>query len=95
MAYTLEDMADDTAGLLDALGIDDARTSSGTSMGGMIAQTLAIAHPARVRSLCSIMSTTGADDVGRPTPEAMAVVMQRPPTDRDALRRHRARQQPR
>ncbi len=81
VAYTLEDMARDTVGLLDALGVDDAHLV-GTSMGGMIAQTLAIAHPARVRSLCSIMSTTGADDVGRPKPEAMAVVMDRPPADR-------------
>jgi len=81
VAYTLEDMADDTAGLLDVLRIDSAHVV-GTSMGGMIAQTLAIGHPARVRSLCSIMSTTGADDVGRPTAEAMAVVNQRPPADR-------------
>jgi pimeloyl-ACP methyl ester carboxylesterase len=82
-AYTLDDMADDTAGLLDALGIEHGHLV-GTSMGGMIAQTLAIRHPSRVRSLCSIMSTTGADDAGRSTPEAMAVVMQRPATDRDA-----------
>jgi pimeloyl-ACP methyl ester carboxylesterase len=81
VAYTLEDMASDTAGLLDALGIDDAHVV-GTSMGGMIAQTLAITHPARVRSLCSIMSTTGADDAGGPTPEALAVVTRRLPTDR-------------
>ena len=53
-------------------------------MGGMIAQALAIGHPGRVLSLCSIMSTTGAADVGRPAPEAMAVVMQRPPADRDS-----------
>jgi pimeloyl-ACP methyl ester carboxylesterase len=83
VTYTLDDMADDTAGLLAALDIDHAHIV-GTSMGGMIAQTLAIRHPARVHSLCSIMSTTGADDVGRPTPEALAVVMQRPATDRDA-----------
>jgi pimeloyl-ACP methyl ester carboxylesterase len=81
VAYTLEDMADDTAGLLDALHIDGGHVV-GTSMGGMIAQTLAIRHPSRVRSLGSIMSTTGADDVGRPSPEAMAVVMRRPATDR-------------
>jgi pimeloyl-ACP methyl ester carboxylesterase len=79
--YTLDDMADDAAGLLDVLGAGTAHVA-GTSMGGMIVQTLAIRHPERVRSLCSIMSTTGASDVGRPTPEAMAVVMQRPPTDR-------------
>ena len=82
VAYTLDDMADDTAGLLDALGVDAAHVA-GTSMGGMIAQTLAVRHPARVLSLCSIMSTTGANDVGRPTPEAMAVLMKRPPTSRD------------
>jgi pimeloyl-ACP methyl ester carboxylesterase len=82
VAYTLDDMADDAAGLLGALGIEHAHVV-GTSMGGMIAQTLAIAHPSRVRSLCSIMSTTGADDVGRPTPEAMAVVTQRPAADRE------------
>ncbi|HEY5024909.1 MAG TPA: alpha/beta hydrolase [Acidimicrobiales bacterium] len=82
VAYTLDDMADDTAALLDVLHIEDGHIV-GTSMGGMIAQTLAIRHPRRVRSLCSIMSTTGADDVGRPTPEALAVVMQRPAADRD------------
>lgn len=83
VGYTLEDMADDTAGLLDGLGIEHGHIV-GTSMGGMIAQTLAIGHPTRVHSLCSIMSTTGALDVGRPTPEAMAVVMQRPPEDRES-----------
>lgn len=81
VAYTLDDMAGDTAGLLGALGIGDAHVV-GTSMGGMIAQALAIGHPARVRSLCSIMSTTGAPGVGLPTDEAMAVVMRRPPADR-------------
>jgi len=81
--YTLDDMADDTAGLLDALGIADAHVV-GTSMGGMIAQALAIGHPGRVRTLCSIMSTTGAPGVGAPTPEALAVVTRRQPTERDA-----------
>jgi pimeloyl-ACP methyl ester carboxylesterase len=83
VAYTLDDMADDVDALLAGLGIESAHIV-GTSMGGMIAQTLAIRHPTRVWSLCSIMSTTGADDVGRPTPEAMAVVMQRPPVGREA-----------
>lgn len=69
--YALEDMADDAAGLLDALGIDAANVV-GVSMGGMIAQTFAIRHPKRVRTLTSIMSTTGAPGVGGATEEAMA-----------------------
>ncbi len=58
LAYTLDDMADDAVGLIDALGMDDAHFV-GASMGGMIVQTVAIRHPSRVRSLTSIMSTTG------------------------------------
>ena len=77
--YTLEDMAADTAGLLEALGLPRAHVV-GVSMGGMIAQTLAIHHPDKVLSLCSIMSTTGNPDVGRPKPEAIAVLMA-PPAD--------------
>jgi pimeloyl-ACP methyl ester carboxylesterase len=72
--YLLNDMADDAAGLLDVLGIPAAHVV-GASMGGMIAQTLAIRHPDRVLSLCSIMSTTGAPDVGAPTAEAMQELM--------------------
>jgi pimeloyl-ACP methyl ester carboxylesterase len=67
--YALEDMADDTVGLLDALGIDAAHVI-GASMGGMIAQTVAIRHPRRVRTLTSIMSTTGDSTVGGASPEA-------------------------
>jgi pimeloyl-ACP methyl ester carboxylesterase len=80
--YALEDMADDTAGLLDALGIDAAHVV-GVSMGGMIAQTLAIRHPRRVRTLTSIMSTTGAPGVGGATPEAMARLTVRPGASRE------------
>jgi pimeloyl-ACP methyl ester carboxylesterase len=72
--YTLDDMADDAIGLLDALGIR-ATHVVGASMGGMIAQTLAIRHPDRVLSLCSIMSTTGDRGVGQPTPEAMQILL--------------------
>ena len=66
-AYTLDDMADDAAGLLDALGIAQAHIV-GASMGGMIAQTFAIRHPERTQSLCSIMSTTGDPAVGQADP---------------------------
>lgn len=81
--YTLSDMAADAVGLLDHLAIDRAHVI-GRSMGGMIAQMIAIEHPERVASVTSIMSTTGARDVGQATPEARAALMAPPPTDRDA-----------
>lgn len=81
-AYTLIDMADDAARLLDALGIDAVHVL-GASMGGMIAQQLAISHPQKVLSLCSIMSMTGSPDVEPPTPEATRVLLERPPAQRD------------
>lgn len=67
--YLLSDMATDTASLMDHLGIDAAHLV-GVSMGGMIAQTMAIEHPERLLSLTSIMSTTGDRNVGRPSPAA-------------------------
>ena len=81
-AYTLDDMADDAAGLLDALGIARAHIV-GASMGGMIAQLVATRHPDKTRTLCSIMSTTGDRSVGQATPEAMAALMAPPPNNRD------------
>jgi pimeloyl-ACP methyl ester carboxylesterase len=81
LAYGVEDMADDTAGLIEALGLE-AVNVVGVSMGGMIAQTLAVRHPERVKSLVSIMSTPGDRAVGQADPETMVLVMQRAPTDR-------------
>ena len=80
--YTLDDMADDTAGLLDELGIAAAHVA-GASMGGMIGQTLAAKHPDRVLSLASIMSSTGNSEVGQPQPEAITALITPMPGDRD------------
>jgi pimeloyl-ACP methyl ester carboxylesterase len=80
--YSLDDMADDAAGLLDALGIGAAHVV-GASMGGMISQVLAIRHPAKVLTLTSIMSSAGGEDAAPPSPEAMAVLMAQRPETRD------------
>ena len=64
-------MAADVVAVLDALGVDQAHVM-GLSMGGMIVQTLAIEHPGRLRSMTSVMSTTGEPDVGQSSPEARA-----------------------
>jgi pimeloyl-ACP methyl ester carboxylesterase len=84
IAYTLEDMADDAAGVLDAAGVAAAHVA-GISLGGMIAQLLATRHPARVRSLASIMSTTGDRAVGRPSAEAAGVLVSAMPAEREAF----------
>jgi len=76
--YQLDDMARDVVGLLDALGIQRAHIV-GVSMGGMISQLVAILHPERVRSLTSIMSTTGNRALDLTTPEAAATLLNRPP----------------
>ena len=81
--YTLDDMTEDSVGLLDHLEIDAAHVA-GASMGGMIAQTMAIRHPDRVLSVCSIMSTTGDPTVGQAQPEAVAVLLTPVPPDRDS-----------
>ena len=72
--YTLSDMAADGIGLLDALGVEQAHVV-GSSMGGMIAQTITIEHPERVRSLTSIMSTTGEPDVGTPDVDCLTGIL--------------------
>jgi pimeloyl-ACP methyl ester carboxylesterase len=76
--YKLSDMAQDVIGLMDTLRIKSAHLV-GVSMGGMIAQEIAITFPERVRSLTSIMSTTGNPKIPPPTREATAVLMAPPP----------------
>jgi pimeloyl-ACP methyl ester carboxylesterase len=86
-AYLLEDMAGDTAGLLEGLGIGAAHVV-GASMGGMIAQTLAATRPDRVLSLASIMSTTGGRLVGQPALRVMPIFFKEAPRDREAFIDH-------
>jgi pimeloyl-ACP methyl ester carboxylesterase len=86
-AYTLETMADDTAGLLDALGLESGHVV-GVSMGGMIAQMMAARHPGRVRSLVSIMSTTGNRWKGQPAARLWPMLLAKPPrTKQEAIDR--------
>ncbi len=77
--YKLVDMAKDTIGLMDELGIKSAHLV-GMSMGGMIAQEMALSFPHRVRSLTSIMSTTGNPRIPPPSREAAAMLTALPPT---------------
>jgi len=80
--YTLSHMAADAIGVLDGLGIAKAHVM-GASMGGMIAQTVAIEHTHRVLSLTSVMSQPGEPEVGQPTAEAMESFFTPPPTSRE------------
>ena len=86
-AYSLDDMADDAACLLDALGIEKAHIC-GASMGGMIAQVISYRHPKRVLSLVSIMSTTGNHDLPQGKPETIAAVLAPAPGGRKAYIEH-------
>ena len=81
--YTFEDMANDAVGLLDALGIEKAHIC-GISMGGMIAQTIALNHQQRVLSLISIYSHTGNPALPLPAPEAFEYLVTPPPMERQA-----------
>ncbi|GIF49212.1 pimeloyl-ACP methyl ester carboxylesterase [Asanoa ferruginea] len=81
-AYNLGDLGQDTVGLLDALGLESVHIA-GVSMGGMIAQTVAARFPQRVRTLTSIMSTTGARKVGRPALSTWIKMGGQPPRSRD------------
>jgi pimeloyl-ACP methyl ester carboxylesterase len=83
VAYTLDDMADDAIGLCDALALSRAHVV-GASMGGMIAQTIAYRHPARVASLVSIMSSTGSPTLPPAKPELLARLAAPAPVGREA-----------
>ena len=83
-AYTLDDMADDAVGVLDALHVQAAHIV-GASMGGFIAQLVAINHPDRTLSLTSIMSGAGGDATVNPTPEAAALLVRDPGSTREEV----------
>lgn len=74
--YTIDDMADDTVALMDALDLPSVHLV-GASMGGFIAQTVAIRHPQRVRSLTLMMTSTGSRWVGFPKPRLVAALARR------------------
>jgi len=84
--YLLEDMADDAAGLIEALELGPSHIV-GVSMGGMITQELAYRHPDKVRTLTSVMSTSGNPELPPAKPEAMAVLISAPedPSSRDSI----------
>ena len=87
-AYTLQDMADDAVGLLDHLGLERVHVV-GISMGGMIAQSIAAAHPERVQTLTSLISTTGQAKIGQPAWSTKLRVARPPARTREAaVRRH-------
>jgi len=86
-AYTIEDMAADAVGLLDALKIEKAHIC-GMSMGGMIAQSLAIHYPGRLLSLISIYSTTGNPHLPQPKPEVLGLLLTPPPQEREPFIQH-------
>jgi pimeloyl-ACP methyl ester carboxylesterase len=85
--YTLDDMAGDAAALLEEMGIPAAHVV-GASMGGMIAQLLAIRYPDKVLTLTSIMSTTGNRDLPQGDPNVLALLMRPVPTEREAAFEH-------
>ena len=87
MRYTLDDMADDAVGLLDALGIEKAHIC-GVSMGAMITQIIGYRHPTRVLSLINIMGSTGAPELPAARPDALKMLITPAPKQRDAYIEH-------
>jgi pimeloyl-ACP methyl ester carboxylesterase len=88
--YSIVDMANDAFAVLDAIGIETAHVV-GASMGGIITQVMAIEHPERVRSLVSVMSSTGEPDYGQGTPATLAALLGPPPSSRDEYVGHMLR----
>jgi pimeloyl-ACP methyl ester carboxylesterase len=84
VAYRLTDMASDALAVLDALQIERAHVA-GWSIGGMIAQQLAIDHPERLLSMTSNMSSTGDPDVGQASPEALSIILGPSDIDRASI----------
>lgn len=82
--YTLGQLAADAVAVLDHLDVELVHVL-GRSMGGMVAQRMVIEHPERVASLVSLMSTTGARDVGQPWPEALEAMGRPTPATRDEV----------
>lgn len=88
--YTLHDMANDTVGLLDVLQINSTHIL-GTSMGGRIAQIIAIHHPDRIRTLTPIMSSMGEPGFPPPKPEVLSILLTPSPTDQEGYIEHSVR----
>ena len=88
--YSLHDMADDAAGLLDFLNIESAHIV-GRSMGGMIGQMMAVDHPTRVKTLTSIMSSTSDTELPPPKPEVLSIMLEPKPTDLEGFIEHSVR----
>lgn len=86
-SYTLDDMADDAVGLLEALGIEKAHIC-GVSMGAMISQIIGYKHPSRVLSLINIMGSTGAPELPEARPDALEMLVTPAPKQRNAYIEH-------
>jgi pimeloyl-ACP methyl ester carboxylesterase len=88
--YSLRDMADDAIGLLNALNIESAHIV-GRSMGSMIGQLMAIHHPERIKTLTSMMSSTGDRGLPPPEPDVLSILLEPQPTNRESFVDHSVR----